>query len=220
MRMSGDGRSKSGVSNTLAILATSGVVVLIVAIAFFGGVFSINYGILSSDGPGGTSTISSSSQTGNSSTTIITLTITRTVKSTKTVYSITNGSSVQIASMTLLSGTTSNASQAATAFLQVTFSDSGSSTYITSITLTGRGLAKSITCWDNSSAVQSRKNLIVFTYGHPGNNAIVGSGANTTLGFYPTTKSNPVESIAKASTYNYVIDFADGETLSGQITAE
>jgi hypothetical protein len=212
--------AKSEVSNALAVFATMAGMTLVLSLAFYAGLFSINIGFLSNRGPSGILANSSSQSNSSASTAIITETITKTVKSTKTVYSIINGSSVEIVTMTLQGGTASNASQAGTAFLRVTLSNTNSSTFISGLTLSGGGLTKAINSWDNSSSPESKRNLIVFTSSHIGNNAIPGGDFNVTLGFYPTTKNNPIETIVSGTSFDYEIDLANGESLIGQITAQ
>jgi hypothetical protein len=221
-RLSRKGR-KSAISNSVAIAITVFIVTLIAAVAYEGGLFTVNYGVLSNNGSINTNsaTTTENSSTGNSLV-IITETVTKTVTSvsTTTVYwSPGNNSGIEVGSIVLYSGTTSNSSLAGTAAFEITFNNPGAPTYITSITLAGGGLSPPINSWDNNSAAQTKKNLIIFNSPHVGNNYIAGD-TNTTLIFYPTTMSDPVESIAKGQSYSYLIEFADGESIAAQVVSQ
>ncbi|MGI0080179.1 MAG: hypothetical protein ACRECH_11195 [Nitrososphaerales archaeon] len=82
----------------------------------------------------------------------------------------------------------------------------GLNTTITELTLSGSGMS-SVTNWETSGGV---------SYTSSGNNALAGS-QTITFGFYPYGKA---QSITTGQVFNYVINFANGQSMSGSLIAQ
>lgn len=122
---------------------------------------------------------------------------------------------VTLSSATLYSGNVATASSGATAKLFFSLDNPGSRTYITSLTLSGNGV--NITSWDNSTQPSSKGNLIPFVSGYSGD--VLFSGKVTSFTYCPE-RIGSSEEIVGAQTYNYVINFQNGESVSGSLTAQ
>ena len=91
-------------------------------------------------------------------------------------------------------------------------------TYVNSLTLAGTLLSSSIATWDNDTKPSSVSNFIVFTSAHPSNTLVA---ANVTdLIFYPVEMSGSPQSIVSGNVYNYVANFANGQSVSGSLIAQ
>ncbi len=128
-----------------------------------------------------------------------------------------NVKTVTLSSATLYGGTTATGAAAATSSLTIALNNPGSASYITSVTMTGSGIA-TIVAWDNSTLTSSAANLIVFTGSYPGNNAMA-AGTVTSFTYYPENVA-PAQSITTGQVFNYVINFANGQSVSGSLIAQ
>jgi len=135
-----------------------------------------------------------------------------------------NVKTVTLSSATLYGGlsatgaTGTPASQAATSSLVFALNNPGSATYITSLTLTGAGIA-SINNWDNTTLATVATNTIVFTASHPNNNAML-AGQVSSYTYYPSANTGAQEGITTGQVFNYVINFANGQSVSGSLIAQ
>ena len=145
-------------------------------------------------------------QTATTIVTVIT-TITSTTSPTPTVA---------LSSATLYHGVSATSGTAATASIALTLNNPGSATYISALTMTGASIG-TITAWDNSTAASSLGNLVVFSSSHPGNNAIAPSFA-TSFTYYPVNVS--FQSITVGQLFTYIINFANGQSISGSLIAQ
>ncbi len=127
-----------------------------------------------------------------------------------------NVKTVTVSSATLYGGLSATAGSSATSSLTVALNNPGSTTYITSVTMTGAGIS-TIISWDNSTLPSSSNNLIVFTGSYPGNNAM-SAGAVTSFTYYPENAAQ--QTITTGQVFNYVINFANGQSVSGSLIAQ
>jgi flagellin-like protein len=146
-----------------------------------------------------------------------------------------NVKTVTLTSATLYGGVTSANGVVATSSLGISLNNPGSQSYITTLTLTGTGLTAPITLWDNTSAAQGAANEIVFSSGTYQTGAASCSvatwnwntmcaGQVTSFNFYPgppgTLRSGASAQITTGQTFNYVINFANGQSVSGSLIAQ
>ncbi|MHB2036550.1 MAG: archaellin/type IV pilin N-terminal domain-containing protein [Nitrososphaerales archaeon] len=127
-----------------------------------------------------------------------------------------NVKTVTLSSATLYGGLSATAAKNSTSSLTVALNNPGSATYISSVTMTGAGIS-TINAWDNSTDFSSSTNLVVFTASHTGNNAM-GPGAVTSFTYYPENAAQ--QSITTGQVFNYVINFANGQSVSGSLIAQ
>ena len=138
-----------------------------------------------------------------------------------------NVKTVTLASATLYGGVSATGNSAATSSLTVALNNPGSQTYITSVTLTGAGLNTPIVVWDNTSAAQTSSNKITFSSasmasnGCPNptwNNNVLCAGAVSSFTIYPYQPT--AVPITTGQTFNYVINFQNGQSVSGSLIAQ
>lgn len=135
-----------------------------------------------------------------------------------------NVKTVTLASATLYAGTNStsrasNGGNLGTSYFVFALNNPGSSSTVTSVTMTGSGIA-SISSWVNSTK------YTVFGTNAPAGAAndytTLTGGIVSSYTLYPafvsaTTASN---NILSGQLYNYVINFANGQSVSGVLTAQ
>jgi flagellin-like protein len=143
-----------------------------------------------------------------------------------------NVKTVTLASATLYGGLTASQSAAATASLSLSLNNPGSATTITSITLTGTGLSTPVTLWSlQAGAITGSGSATTISFaaaytspGGPGN--AMYPGQVTSFTFYPVSGSSSSgvgtiqQSITTGQTFNYVINFANGQSVSGSLIAQ
>jgi len=127
-----------------------------------------------------------------------------------------NVKTVTLASATLYGGVSASGAATATSSLSLALNNPGSATTISSLTLTGTGLPTPVTSWSTTSSNMSSVNFANTGAGQP--NSMV-PGAVTTFTFYPITFSGQ-QSITTGQTFNYVINFANGQSVSGSLIAQ
>jgi flagellin-like protein len=127
-----------------------------------------------------------------------------------------NVKTVTLSSATLYGGVSATGAKNATSSLTVALNNPGSASYITGVTMTGAGIA-TISSWDNNTDFSAAANLVVFTASHPGNTAMT-PGSVTSFTFYPEATSQ--QSITTGQVFNYVINFANGQSVSGSLIAQ
>jgi FlaG/FlaF family flagellin (archaellin) len=127
-----------------------------------------------------------------------------------------NVKTVTLSSATLYGGVTASSIIAATSSVTVSLNNPGSATTITSITLTGSGIS-TITNWQLAAASGTNTVNFAATYVNGGANAM-GPGAVTSFTFFPWSGSS--QSITTGQTFNYVINFANGQSVSGSLIAQ
>jgi flagellin-like protein len=134
-----------------------------------------------------------------------------------------NVKTITLSSATLYGGSTYSGGTA-TSSLSIALNNPGSLTEISSLTLTGTGLAAAITSWcvnslagTGGTTCAGAQNPIVF--GTPAtdfNN--VTAGAVSSLTFYP--KTGAAVTLNTGQTFNYVISFVNGQSVSGSLIAQ
>jgi flagellin-like protein len=127
-----------------------------------------------------------------------------------------NVKTVTLTSATLYGGITANGSNAATASLTFSLNNPGSATAITSITLTGSGITP-VTGWNKASGTASASDSWTTVYSASAENAMT-AGAVTSFTFYPWGANT--QSITTGQTFNYVMNFANGQSVSGSLIAQ
>jgi len=127
-----------------------------------------------------------------------------------------NVETVTLSSATLYGGVTASASSAATSSLTISLNDPGSATTITSVSLTGAGITTA-TQWQTAAGAGTTTVNFgqAYTAGSP--NAM-GPDAVTSFTFY--TWSAASQPILTGQTFNYVINFANGQSVSGSLIAQ
>ncbi len=131
-----------------------------------------------------------------------------------------NVKTVTLSSATLYGGVSqTTGGQVATSSLTLSLNNPGSASAISSVTLTGTGLASPITSWSSTSNYVAA-NLVAFvnSYNSLSPNAL-SPGQVTSYTFYPNTGANSA-SITTGQTFNYVINFVNGQSVSGSLIAQ
>ncbi len=128
-----------------------------------------------------------------------------------------NVKTITLSEVTLKGGTVATPSSPATATLTFSLNNPcpAESTFITSLNLTGSQIS-SIYNWDNNTRASSISNHVIFDSAHPGNNVIAPNLDN--FSYYP--ESNTQQQITAGLTFNYVISFHNGQSVSGSVTAQ
>jgi len=127
-----------------------------------------------------------------------------------------NVKTVTLSSATLYGGVSADPATTATSSLTLSLNNPGSATVITGITLTGAGIS-TITGWDTGSAQSAAPSLLFTPYTVNSPNAMA-PGAVTSFTFYPWAAAS--QSILTGQTFNYVINFANGQSVSGSLIAQ
>ncbi len=130
-----------------------------------------------------------------------------------------NVKTVTLSSATLYGGVSQDSTPTtASSSLTLSLNNPGSSSAITSVTLTGTGLSSPITTWSTTAAYNAA-NVIIFvnSYNSLSPNAL-SPGQVTSYTFYPVTASSVP--ITTGQTFNYVINFANGQSVSGSLIAQ
>lgn len=119
---------------------------------------------------------------------------------------------------TLNAGYSATNSIPANASLSIVLQNPGSTTYIISILLYGGSDNVTLTSWDSNALACSSSNLIGFN--SPQNDSNVrSSDKSSSFVFYPESSGHPL-GILSGQTYNYVIDFQNGQSVSGSLIAQ
>jgi flagellin-like protein len=126
-----------------------------------------------------------------------------------------NVKTVTLSSATLYGGVTASSSVAATSSLTLAINNPGSATTISSVTLTGAGISP-VSSWDTSSASGTAGSTVNFATQSNAN--AMAAGAVTSFTFYPWSSSS--QPITTGQTFNYVINFANGQSVSGSLIAQ
>jgi len=130
-----------------------------------------------------------------------------------------NVKTVTLSSATLYGGVTSSATVNSTSSVTLSLNNPGSATYITSLTLTGTAIS-SITGWcPNSDHVGGGCAQVAFTAAGTSNQ--MPPGVVTSFTFFPSSIGAQVsQPITTGQTFNYVINFANGQSVSGSLIAQ
>ena len=123
---------------------------------------------------------------------------------------------VTLSTATLDAGVTASPASQATSELIMSFSNPGSATTIVSVDLTGPNIS-AVTLWDEYPNADSSHTDLGAKYVDGGANSM-SANQDTPFTFYPWTNSS--DSIVKGETYNYVISFANGQSVSGSPIAQ
>jgi flagellin-like protein len=127
-----------------------------------------------------------------------------------------NVKTVTLSSATLYGGVTADPVTQATASLTISLNNPGSATVISSITLTGSGIS-TLTGWDTGNLQSVAPSLQYTPYTANSPNAM-GPGTVTSFTFYPWAASS--QAVLTGQTFNYVITFANGQSVSGSLIAQ
>ena len=129
-----------------------------------------------------------------------------------------NVKTVTLSSATLYGGVTADPATISTSSLTISLNNPGSATTITSVTITGSGISP-VNAWDTTSASGAAANTINFGLGYTaGNPNAMAPGTVTSFTFYPWVVAS--QSILTGQTFNYVINFANGQSVSGSLIAQ
>ncbi|MDG6904894.1 MAG: hypothetical protein JRN20_03815 [Nitrososphaerota archaeon] len=131
-----------------------------------------------------------------------------------------NVKTVTLSSATLYGGVTNSTDTTTaglgTSYMTFSLNNPGSTSSISSITLTGSGI-KSITIWQAATAT-------VISFTSTGSSNQLTGGQVSSFTYYPSYYSGTVgtgmESITTGQVYNYVIGFANGQSVSGSLIAQ
>ena len=124
-----------------------------------------------------------------------------------------NANRIQLSAIMLNDGSSSdNASSIATASLTLSIKNPDLATSVNSLMLSSPALQIPITSWVLTEGPESNNSL--FVAGHN----VVGPGTTTNLLMYPVQA--PVVSVIVGSTYDYLIQFSNGQSISGAIVAQ
>jgi flagellin-like protein len=128
-----------------------------------------------------------------------------------------NVKTITLTSGNLAAGVTGNSTKSPSAYLTMSLNNPGADTYISSLTLTSSSLSSSIITW---APVAGTTGCTAgsFTADSTSFND-VGAGKVSPLTFYPCPASDQVP-ITSGQTFNYVINFANGQSVSGSLLAE
>jgi flagellin-like protein len=128
-----------------------------------------------------------------------------------------NVKTVTLSSATLYGGVTAWQASIATSSISLSLNNPGSASTISSLTLTGTGLGTPITIWSTTSVTGGSVNFA----GAAGANSML-PGQVTSFTFYPVTIGTATSSqaITTGQTFNYVINFANGQSVSGSLIAQ
>ena len=128
-----------------------------------------------------------------------------------------NVKTVTLTSATLYGGTELQASGTlGTSYVTFSLNNPGSGSSITGVTLTGSGIT-SVTTWQYVLTGSTTGNAVTFAataLGQP--NALTG-GQVTSYTFYPF---GTLQNIVTGQVYNYNINFANGQSVSGALIAQ
>jgi flagellin-like protein len=134
-----------------------------------------------------------------------------------------NVKTVTLSSATLYGGVSATGTLAATSSLTIALNNPGSASYITSLTMTGSGIT-TIIAWDNSSLASAGNNLVsaAFAPGHTSppctDCGVMLAGTVSSFTFYPENAAQ--QSITTGQVFNYVVNFANGQSVSGSLIAQ
>jgi len=126
-----------------------------------------------------------------------------------------NVKTVTLSSATLYGGTTTvatKASNSSATYITFSLNNPGSSSSLTGLTLTGSGIS-SIDTWQLTNGT-----AIGFT---PANVASALSGGKvTSYTFYASNTAGNGQTITTGQVFNYVLSFANGQSVSGSLIAQ
>jgi flagellin-like protein len=129
-----------------------------------------------------------------------------------------NVKTVTLSSATLYGGVSASATVAATSSLTLSLNNPGSASAITSLTLTGTGLPAPIVTWSGVATAAGAQIVFINSYNSLSIYNALSPGQVTSYTFYPSTA--PSEAITTGQTFNYVINFANGQSVSGSLIAQ
>jgi hypothetical protein len=115
----------------------------------------------------------------------------------------------------LQAGVTASANTTATSSLTIPINNGSCSSYIQAITLSGANLTSTISEW--SAPANSNRSIDLYS---ANSSNMVAACSTTTLTFYPISSSDSPQSITAGKTINYLIVFANGDSISGYVVAQ
>ena len=129
-----------------------------------------------------------------------------------------NVKTVTLSSATLYGGVSADPVTTATSSLTLSLNNPGSASAITSLTLTGTGLQSPITTWSGVPNAGGAQIVFVNSYDSLSIYNALSPGQVTSYTFYPSTSASVP--ITTGQTFNYVINFANGQSVSGSLIAQ
>lgn len=126
-----------------------------------------------------------------------------------------NISQITVSEAVLYSGQGATPASAATASLLIGFYNPNSTTYVTFMMLQSSSFAPVIT-WDNSSAASTSANQVSFSGMHLDNT--ISRGLTSVFTIYP--ESSTSVTILSGETYQYIVFFANGSYVEGNLVAQ
>jgi flagellin-like protein len=129
-----------------------------------------------------------------------------------------NVKTVTLSSATLYGGVTADAITTASSSLTLSLNNPGSASAITSLTLTGTGLPAPVTTWSGVATAGGAQIVFINSYNSLSVYNALSPGQVTAYTFYPSTAAS--EPITTGQTFNYVINFANGQSVSGSLIAQ
>ena len=127
-----------------------------------------------------------------------------------------NVKTVTLSSGTLYGGVTASSSVVPTSSLTISLNNPGSATTVSSITLTGSGIS-TIVNWQ--AVAGAGTNTVNFNAGYVAGGAnAMSPGAVSSFTFFPWSSAS--QTITTGQTFNYVINFANGQSVSGSLIAQ
>jgi hypothetical protein len=124
--------------------------------------------------------------------------------------------SVTLASAFLYAGVSATASTDGTSKAAFAFTSPGcTSTYISGLTVTGTNITL-INHWDNNTRSSTASNRVDFSSGNIANKLLPGANP-TSFTFYPESETQ--EQFISGQVYNYIVNFDNGQSVSGSLIA-
>jgi len=130
-----------------------------------------------------------------------------------------NVKTVTLASATLYGGVVAGTGANSTSSLVVALNNPGSATYVNSLTLTAAGLATPVTAWCPNSDKVGGGGCTAISFAGSNANTALSQGQVTSLTFYPEQGAGGA-AITTGQVFNYVINFANGQSVSGSLIAQ
>jgi hypothetical protein len=132
-----------------------------------------------------------------------------------------NVKTVTLSSATLYGCVSSSGTKNATSSLTLSLNNPGSASYITSLTMTGTAIS-SITGWCPNGDIVAAGGCTQVAWTAVGASNQMPPGVVTSFTFYPSSVGavQASQSITTGQTFNYVINFANGQSVSGSLIAQ
>jgi hypothetical protein len=131
-----------------------------------------------------------------------------------------NVQTITLSSATLYAGYSATASSNATSSFKFSLNNPQCTpAHITSLEVWNVNQTAMITNWNNSTAPSSAANYINFT-SRQSQSSLVQVVSVTSFSYYPEVVSGPAQAWVTGKPYNYVINFDNGQSVSGTLIAQ